>query len=327
MIPHAPLCPCLFVYMQTISDVEHLHLVSHAFQISAGMEYLTKCRYVHRDLATRNCLVTDRLTIKISDFGLMREVYASDYYRLQSNALLPVRWMPPEAILYGKFSEESDVWSYGVTLWEMYSYGTQPYYGYSNAELISLIRTRCLLESPENCPSRVYSLMVECWHEAAQRRPRFEELHGRLQTWSVMSSPAQSAISGAQMAHSGAQMGHCGAQLAHRAGSANSGTSGGRASRHSSSTHQSCNGALAGQAPPIQTMVTMNGVVASPYGAPPSAPGFYQSAAKNSPSLANQSHQSGGRQQGRLAAGGAALAFQTASKQFADFDSSSASGD
>ncbi|XP_026686010.1 tyrosine-protein kinase transmembrane receptor Ror-like [Diaphorina citri] len=130
----------------------HLSEVS-ILQVAAGMAYLCSHHYVHRDLAARNCLVGDGLTVKISDFGLSRDVYASDYYRIQSKSLLPVRWMPPESILYGKFTTESDVWSYGVVLWEVYSYGLQPYYGYSNQEVIEMIRSRQMLRGPEDCPT------------------------------------------------------------------------------------------------------------------------------------------------------------------------------
>lgn len=105
------------------------------------------------------------------------------FFSVQSKSLLPVRWMPSESILYGKFTTESDVWSYGVVLWEIYSYGLQPYYGYSNQEVISMVRARKLLPCPEACPSAVYSLMVECWHEQAVRRPSFPEIGHRLKIW------------------------------------------------------------------------------------------------------------------------------------------------
>ena len=88
-----------------------------------------------------------------------------------------------ESILYGKFTVESDIWSYGVVLWEIYSFGLQPYYGYSNQEVIEMIRARQILPCPEDCPSRVYALMVECWHEVPTRRPAFKDIHARLRMW------------------------------------------------------------------------------------------------------------------------------------------------
>jgi len=159
-----------------------------SIQIAAGMEYLSGHHYVHRDLAARNCLVGENFTVKISDFGLSRDIYSADYYRVQTKSLLPVRWMPPESILYGKFTTESDVWAFGVLLWEIYSYGLQPYYGYSNSEVIEMIRSRQLLPCPEDCPSRMYAFMVECWHEIPTRRPVFSEIHQRLLQWEGVGS-------------------------------------------------------------------------------------------------------------------------------------------
>ncbi|XP_037894224.1 tyrosine-protein kinase transmembrane receptor Ror [Glossina fuscipes] len=160
-----------------------LEFLKIALQISEGMEYLSNHHYVHRDLAARNCLVGDDLMVKISDFGLSRDIYSSDYYRVQSKSLLPVRWMPSESILYGKFTTESDVWSFGVVLWEIYSYGMQPYFGHNNQEVINLVRSRQLLNCPESCPTAVYSLMIECWHEQSVRRPSFAEITHRLKVW------------------------------------------------------------------------------------------------------------------------------------------------
>ncbi|XP_015784668.1 tyrosine-protein kinase transmembrane receptor Ror isoform X2 [Tetranychus urticae] len=166
-----------------INDFLHI-----STQIGAGMEYLGSHHYVHRDLAARNCLVSDHLTVKISDFGLSRDIYASDYYRVHSKSLLPVRWMPPESILYGKFTTESDVWSFGVLLWEIFSYGLQPYYGYTNQQVIDMIRGRHLLPCPSECPPNIYSLMNQCWTENPAQRPSFSQLHQRLRNWKAVYS-------------------------------------------------------------------------------------------------------------------------------------------
>ncbi|XP_075595033.1 BDNF/NT-3 growth factors receptor-like isoform X2 [Balearica regulorum gibbericeps] len=131
----------------TLSQMLHI-----AQQIAAGVVYLASQHFVHRDLATRNCLVGENLLVKIGDFGMSRDVYSTDYYRVGGHTMLPVRWMPPESIMYRKFTTESDVWSLGVILWEIFTYGKQPWYQLSNNEVIECITQGRLLQRPRMCP-------------------------------------------------------------------------------------------------------------------------------------------------------------------------------
>ncbi|KAG9486627.1 hypothetical protein GDO78_006807 [Eleutherodactylus coqui] len=157
-----------------LSCTDQLHI---ARQISAGMAYLSERKFVHRDLATRNCLVGENMVVKIADFGLSRNIYSADYYKANENDAIPIRWMPPESIFYNRYTTESDVWAYGVVLWEIFSYGMQPYYGMAHEEVIYFVRDGNILSCPENCPLELYNLMRLCWSKMPTDRPSFACIH------------------------------------------------------------------------------------------------------------------------------------------------------
>ncbi|XP_068830561.1 muscle, skeletal receptor tyrosine-protein kinase isoform X4 [Capricornis sumatraensis] len=148
-----------------------------ARQVAAGMAYLSERKFVHRDLATRNCLVGENMVVKIADFGLSRNIYSADYYKANENDAIPIRWMPPESIFYNRYTTESDVWAYGVVLWEIFSYGLQPYYGMAHEEVIYYVRDGNILSCPENCPLELYNLMRLCWSKVPADRPSFSSIH------------------------------------------------------------------------------------------------------------------------------------------------------
>ena len=165
------------------STLTSQQLVDMAINIAAGLEYLAVRRFVHRDLATRNCLIDEKLFVKISDFGLSKDIYSRDYYKLGEKSVMPIRWMPPEAILYCKFSVQSDIWSFGIVLWEIFSSGIQPYCALSNEEVVEHVSKGNLLQCPSGCPRELYHLMIRCWASEPNERPTASEVHTYLLKW------------------------------------------------------------------------------------------------------------------------------------------------
>uniref|UniRef100_A0A8C8GAY6 receptor protein-tyrosine kinase n=1 Tax=Oncorhynchus tshawytscha TaxID=74940 RepID=A0A8C8GAY6_ONCTS len=156
-----------------------IQLVGMMRGIAAGMKYLAEMNYVHRDLAARNILVNSNLVCKVSDFGLSRYLQddtSDPTYTSSLGGKIPVRWTAPEAIAYRKFTSASDVWSYGIVMWEVMSFGERPYWDMSNQDVINAIEQDYRLPPPMDCPTALHQLMLDCWQKDRNARPKFLDI-------------------------------------------------------------------------------------------------------------------------------------------------------
>uniref|UniRef100_A0A7N4NNM7 Fibroblast growth factor receptor n=1 Tax=Sarcophilus harrisii TaxID=9305 RepID=A0A7N4NNM7_SARHA len=151
-------------------------LVSCTYQLARGMEYLASQKCIHRDLAARNVLVTENNVMKIADFGLARDINNIDYYKKTTNGRLPVKWMAPEALFDRVYTHQSDVWSFGVLMWEIFTLGGSPYPGIPVEELFKLLKEGHRMDKPANCTNELYMMMRDCWHAVPSQRPTFKQL-------------------------------------------------------------------------------------------------------------------------------------------------------
>ncbi|KAK7868921.1 hypothetical protein R5R35_014230 [Gryllus longicercus] len=164
------------IYMS--SGLTLLDLVTMCVDVAKGCRYLEEMHFVHRDLACRNCLVSSgdprTRVVKIGDFGLARDIYKNDYYRKEGEGLLPVRWMAPESLVDGVFTCQSDVWAFGVLIWEILTLGQQPYPARTNLEVLHYVRNGGRLSRPNNCPDQLHHLMLKTWSYNPENRPTFK---------------------------------------------------------------------------------------------------------------------------------------------------------
>ncbi|GFN82349.1 hypothetical protein PoB_000885500 [Plakobranchus ocellatus] len=166
------------------SSLTVLDLLRLSLDVARGCQHLEEKRFIHRDIAARNCLLTTKgpnRTAKIADFGMARDIYRSDYYKKAGRAMLPVKWMPPEAFLDGVFTTKTDVWSFGILLWEVFSLGHMPYPGCSNEEVMTLVTQGGRLDPPDSCSLAVLSIMIACWSSVPEERPTFSAIISSLE--------------------------------------------------------------------------------------------------------------------------------------------------
>ncbi|KAF7642870.1 hypothetical protein LDENG_00249310 [Lucifuga dentata] len=168
-----------FLKSDASSKLQLPKLIDFSAQIAEGMAYIEKKNYIHRDLRAANVLVSESLLCKIADFGLAR-VIEDDEYSAREGAKFPIKWTAPEAINYGSFTIKSDMWSFGVLLYEIITYGKIPYPGMTKGEVMSCVQRGYRMPQPSNCPAELYDIMMSCWKNKPEDRPTFDYMQSVL---------------------------------------------------------------------------------------------------------------------------------------------------
>ncbi|KAF5297767.1 hypothetical protein FQR65_LT09941 [Abscondita terminalis] len=162
--------------LEESEEVSSKKLTSMALDVARGLSYLTELKYVHRDVASRNCLVNAQRVVKLGDFGMTRPMFENDYYKFNRKGMLPVRWMAPESLSLGVFTPASDVWSYGILLYEIITFGSFPFQGLSNNQVLDHVKAGNTLTIPQGVKTQLEGLIKSCWNQDNKMRPTASEI-------------------------------------------------------------------------------------------------------------------------------------------------------